>query len=58
MVFQRTQNSGIVMRAGKNPTTGESEIYLDWQEALLMKEMVQGAALPIKRVFHKLINEI
>lgn len=46
------------MRAGKNPTTGESEIYLDWEEALLMKEMIQSAPLPVKRVFHRLMSEI
>ena len=46
------------MRAGRNEITGESEIYLDWQEALLMKEMIQGAALPIKRVFHKILESI
>jgi hypothetical protein len=46
------------MRAGKNPTTGESEIYLDWEEALLMKEMIQSASLPVKRVFHRLMSEI
>lgn len=46
------------MRAGKNPTTGESEIYLTEAEAEQMKEMVQGANLPLRRVFHKLMNEI
>ena len=47
-----------VMRAGKNPTTGESEIYLSEDEAAQMKDMVQGANLPLRRVFHKLMSEI
>ena len=44
------------MRAGKNPTTGESEIYLTEAEAEQMKEMVRGANLPLRRVFNKLLN--
>ena len=47
-----------VMRAGKNPTTGEIEIYLTEAEAEQMKSMVQGANLPLRRVFHKLMSEI
>lgn len=46
------------MRAGKNPTTGESEIYLNEAEADQMKEMVKGASLPLRRVFHKLLKEL
>ena len=46
------------MRCGKNPTTGESEIYLSAEEAEQMKEMVRGASLPLRRVFHKLLKEI
>ena len=46
------------MRSGKNPTTGESEIYLTEQEAEQMKEMVRGAKLPLRRVFHQLLSEI
>ena len=46
------------MRAGKNPVTGESEIYLTDGEAEQMKEMVRGASLPLRRVFHKLLNAI
>ena len=44
------------MRAGKNPQTGESEIYLTEAEAEQMKEMVKGANLPLRRVFYKLIE--
>ena len=47
-----------VMRAGKNMTSGESEIYLSPDEAEMMKEMVRGANLPLRRVFHKLLTEI
>lgn len=46
------------MRVGKNPRTGESEIYLNEAEAEQMKEMVRGAKLPQRRVFNQLLNEI
>lgn len=46
------------MRAGKNPTTGESEIYLSEAEAEQMKEMVHGAKLPLRRVFNILLSEL
>jgi hypothetical protein len=46
------------MRAGKNPNTGESEIYLTEAEAEQMKEMVRGANLPLRRVFNQLLKEI
>lgn len=46
------------MRVGKNPRTGESEIYLNEAEAEQMKEMVRGAKLPLRRVFNQLLNEI
>lgn len=46
------------MRAGLNPKTGESEIYLTADEAEQMKDMVRGASLPLRRVFHKLLKEI
>lgn len=46
------------MRAGKNSTTGESEIYLTPEEAEQMKEMVRGAKLPHRQVFHALLEEI
>ena len=46
------------MRAGKNPVTGESEIYLSEAEAEQMKEMVKGTSLPLRRVFHKLLSAI
>lgn len=46
------------MRAGKNMTSGESEIYLSPDEAEMMKEMVRCANLPLRRVFNKLLTEI
>ena len=46
------------MRAGKNPTTGESEVYLSEAEAEQMKEMVRGAKLPLRRVFNILLREL
>lgn len=44
------------MRAGKNPNTGESEIYLTEAEAEQMKAMVRGASLPLRRKFNELLN--
>ena len=44
------------MRAGKNPSTGESEIYLTEAEAEQMKEMVRSTNLPLRRAFHKLLE--
>ena len=46
------------MRAGKNMTSGESEIYLSPDEVEMMKEMGRGANLPLRRVFNKLLTEI
>lgn len=46
------------MRAGKNAITGESEIYLTPDEAEQMKEMVRGASLPQRQMFHNLLNKI
>ena len=46
------------MRAGKNSTTGESEIYLTPEEAEQMKQMVRVASLPHRQLFHKLLEEI
>ena len=46
------------MRAGKNPVTGESEIYLSAEETEQMKEMVKGASLPLRRVFYKLLTDL
>jgi hypothetical protein len=46
------------MRIGKNPTTGENEIYLSDAEAEQMKEMVKGASLPLRRVFYPIIKEL
>lgn len=52
------KESEVGMRTGKNPNTGESEIYLSADEAEQMKEMVRGACLPHRRVFYKLLREI
>ena len=46
------------MRIGKNPFSDESEIYLNEAEAEQMKEMVQGANLPLRRVFNNLLTEL
>ena len=46
------------MRVGKNPVTGESEIYLSEAEAKQMKEMVQGSSLPLRRVFYPIVREL
>lgn len=42
------------MRAGRNPITGETEIYLTVEETEQMKDMVRGATLPLRRVFYRL----
>ena len=46
------------MRAGKNEITGEVEIYLNAEEAEQMKEMIKGAKLPQRQVFHQLLEKI
>ena len=46
------------MRCGRNLSSGESEIYLFPDEAEMMKEMVRGANLPLRRVFNKLLTDI
>ena len=46
------------MRVGKNGVTGEGEIYLEPEECEQMKEMVMGASLPLRRVFHKILKEL
>ena len=46
------------MRVGKNPVTGESELYLNEAEAEQMKEMVRGASLPLRRVFYPVLKEL
>ena len=46
------------MRAGRNPMTGESEIYLTVDEAEQMKQMVRGAVLPLRRTFHRLLENL
>ena len=46
------------MRAGRNPRTGEYELYLDEYEVLELKEMIRGAKLTHRRTFHKLLSEL
>ena len=46
------------MRAGKHPITGMSEIYLTPEEAEQMKQMVRGASLTQRQMFHKLLETI
>ena len=46
------------MRVGKNPVTGESELYLNEAETEQMKEMVKGASLPLRRVFYPILKEL
>lgn len=46
------------MRAGKNEITGESEIYLTPDEAEQMKEMIRGASLPHRQLFHQLLSKL
>ena len=46
------------MRVGKNPTTGEAEVYLNDEEAEQMKEMVRGASLPHRRMFNVILKEL
>ena len=46
------------MRVGRNELTGEGEIYLDSEECELMKEIVKGAKLPLKRRFNKIVEEL
>ena len=38
--------------------TGEGEIYLGPDEREKMKEMVRGASLPLRRMFHKILTEL
>lgn len=58
-VLRRMDVSGlIVMRVGKNSITGEGEVYLSAEECELMKAMVRGASLPLRRVFHKILGEL
>ena len=46
------------MRAGKNPITGEAEVYMTEAEAEQMKEMVRGASLPHRRMFNVILTEL
>ena len=46
------------MRVGKQPITGENEIYLNDEEAEQMKEMVRGASLPHRRMFNVILKEL
>ena len=46
------------MRVGKNPKTGEAEVYMTEAEAEQMKEMVRGASLPHRRMFNVILKEL
>lgn len=46
------------MRVGKNPHTGESEIYLTAEETQQMKDIVRSASLPVAREFYQIIKEL
>jgi hypothetical protein len=46
------------MRAGKNLLTNELEIYLDEDEAQQMREMIRGAALPHRRTFQHILDQL
>lgn len=46
------------MRVGRNELTGEGEIYLDSEECEMMKELVRGSHLPLKRNFNKILTEL
>lgn len=46
------------MRAGKNEIIGESEIYLTPDEAEQLKEMIRGASLPHRQLFHQLLSKL
>lgn len=48
----------MIMRVGKNILTGEGEIYLDSEECELMKQVVNGAHLPLKRKLYKILEEL
>ena len=55
---RKTNENNVTMRAGKHPITGMVEIYLTPEEAEQMKQMVRGASLPHRQVFHKLLETI
>lgn len=44
------------MKIGKNPTTFDTELYLSDDEVAQLKEMVQGASLPLRRTFCKILE--
>ena len=46
------------MRVGRNELTGEGEIYIDSEECEMMKELVRGSHLPLKRKFNKILTEL
>ena len=45
------------MRAGKNPITGEFEIYLDEHERKELKGMIACAKLPERRTLYRKLME-
>lgn len=44
------------MRAGRNPISMETEIYLNEEETAALKEMVRGANLPLRRKFNEIMK--
>lgn len=46
------------MRVGRNPHTGESEIYLTEEETEQMKDIIKGTSLPVARNFYKILKEL
>ena len=48
----------MIMRVGRNPVTDEGELYLDSEECELMKDLVRGANLALRRKFHKILTEL
>lgn len=46
------------MRVTRTNETGDVTIHLNADESERMKEMIKGASLPLRQVFHKILMEI
>lgn len=46
------------MRVGRNLLTEEYELYLDSEECAMLKEIIRGCPLPLKRNFQKVLEEL
>lgn len=46
------------MRAGKNPISNEFELYLDDDEAKELKEIVESAKLPQRRMLWRKLMDV